>query len=87
MLKIKKEFGKMNKMIKADIYFDGEYYCGKCIDFDIFTQGKTLDELAKNLKEAIKLHFEVGRNSCLKNSPLFRGKSSFLFWLVWIIKL
>jgi len=48
----------MNKMIKADIYFDGEYYCGKCIDFDIFTQGKTLDELAKNLKEAIKLHFE-----------------------------
>jgi len=50
----------MNKMIKADIYFDGEYYCRKCIDFDIFTQGKTLDELAKNLKEAIKLHFEAG---------------------------
>jgi hypothetical protein len=42
VLKIKKEFGKMNKMIKADIYFDGEYYCGKCIDFDIFTQGETL---------------------------------------------
>jgi len=48
------------KIIKADIYFDGEYYCGKCIDFDIFTQGKTLDELTKNLKEAIKLHFETG---------------------------
>ena len=49
----------MNKMIKADIYFDGEYYCARCIDLDIFTQGKTLDELAKNLKEAIKLHFEI----------------------------
>jgi len=48
----------MNKMIKADIYFDGEYYCARCIDFDIFTQGKTLDELAKNLKEAVKLHIE-----------------------------
>ena len=59
-LKIIKGHGKMNKMIKADIYFDGEYYCGKCIDFDIFTQGKTLDELTKNLKEAIKLHFETG---------------------------
>ena len=47
----------MNKMIKADIYFDGEYYCARCIDFDIFTQGKTLDELTKNLKEAIKLHY------------------------------
>ena len=48
----------MSKMIKADIYFDGEYYCGRCIDFDVFTQGKTLDELAHNLKEAIQLHIE-----------------------------
>ena len=65
----KKEFGKMNKMIKADIYFDGEYYCGKCIDFDIFTQGKTLDELAKNLKEAIRLHFEDGREELADYAP------------------
>ena len=57
-LLMKKEAEKMNKMIKADIYFDGEYYCGKCLDFDVFTQGKTLDELAHNLKEAIQLHFE-----------------------------
>ena len=59
----------MNKIIKADIYFDGEYYCGKCIDFDIFTQGKTLDELAKNLKEAIKLHFEDGREELADYAP------------------
>ncbi|MGB5158466.1 type II toxin-antitoxin system HicB family antitoxin [Desulfobacterium sp. N47] len=48
----------MEKIIKAEIYNDGEYYCGRCIDFDIFTQGKSLDELVKNLKEAIQLHFE-----------------------------
>jgi predicted RNase H-like HicB family nuclease len=48
----------MKNMIKADIYFDGEFYCGRCIDFDVFTQGKTLDELATNLKEAIQRHFE-----------------------------
>ena len=48
----------MKKMIKAEIYHDGEYYCAKCLDFDIFTQGKTLDEVTDNLKEAIKLHFE-----------------------------
>lgn len=59
----------MNKMIKADIYFDGEYYCGKCIDFDIFTQSKTLDELAKNLKEAIKLHFEDDRADLENYAP------------------
>jgi hypothetical protein len=33
----------MNKIIKTDIYFDGTYYCGRCLDFDVFTQGKTLD--------------------------------------------
>ncbi len=59
----------MNKMIKADIYFDGEYYCGRCIDFDIFTQGKTLDELAKNLKEAIKLPFEDDREDLENYAP------------------
>ncbi len=59
----------MNKMIKADIYFDGEYYCARCIDFDIFTQGKTLDELAKNLKEAIKLHIEDDREALADYAP------------------
>ena len=48
----------MNKIIKADIYHDGDFFCGRCIDFDVFTQGKSLDELVKNLKEAIELHFE-----------------------------
>ena len=48
----------MKNMIKAEIYHDGKYYCGRCLDFDVFTQGKTLDELVRNLKEAIQLHFE-----------------------------
>ena len=59
----------MNKMIKADIYFDGEFYCGRCIDFDVFTQGKTLDELARNLKEAVQLHFEDDPESLSDYSP------------------
>jgi len=59
----------MNKMIKADIYYDGEFYCGRCLDFDIFTQGKTLDELAQNLKEAIKLHFEDDPESLAGYAP------------------
>ena len=59
----------MNKMIKADIYHDGNFYCGRCLDFDIFTQGKTLDELAKNLKEAIQLHFEDDPDSLIDYAP------------------
>ena len=59
----------MENIIKAEIYNDGEYYCGKCIDFDIFTQGKTLDELVQNLKEAIQLHFEDNPDSLSKFIP------------------
>ncbi len=47
----------MKKMIKAEIYHDGEFYCARCLDADIFTQGRTLDEAVENLKEAIALHF------------------------------
>ena len=45
-------------IVKFDVYFDGEYWCARGIDEDIFTQGKTLDELMENLREAVELHFE-----------------------------
>ena len=45
-------------LIKAEVYYDGEHWCARGIGEDIFTQGKTLDELMENLKEAVSLHFE-----------------------------
>ncbi len=48
----------MKKLIKIEIYHDGECYCARCIDYDIFTQGPTLDELVHNIKDAVSLHFE-----------------------------
>lgn len=45
-------------LAKFEIYNDGEYWCARGISDDIFTQGKTLDELVQNLKEAVELHFE-----------------------------
>ena len=46
----------MKHPIKADIYFDGEYWCARCFGIDVFTQGKSLDQLVRNLKEAVTLH-------------------------------
>jgi predicted RNase H-like HicB family nuclease len=43
---------------KFEIYNDDEFWCARGIREDIFTQGKTLDELILNLKEAVELHFE-----------------------------
>ena len=51
----------MKRSVKADIYFDGKFWCARCLDVDVFTQGKTLDELVKNLKEAVHLH--LGKSS------------------------
>jgi predicted RNase H-like HicB family nuclease len=48
----------MKKMIKVEIYHDGDFYCARCLDFDIFSQGETLDELVRNIKESIVLYFE-----------------------------
>lgn len=44
--------------VKFEIYSDGEYWCASGIGISIFTQGKTLDELMQNIKEATSLHFK-----------------------------
>jgi predicted RNase H-like HicB family nuclease len=51
------------KNVNKDIYFkvfksDG-WYVAAGIDISIFTQGKTLDELYKNVKEATTCYFET----------------------------
>lgn len=48
----------MQNIIKAEIYYAGGYYCAKTLDIDVFTQGKTYDEVIKNIREAIALHIE-----------------------------
>ncbi len=45
-------------LVKFEVYFDGETWCGRGIGVSIFTQGKTLDDLMENIKEASSLHFE-----------------------------
>jgi len=45
-------------LAKFEVYFDGEYWCASGIGADVFTQGKTLDELMGNIREAATLHFE-----------------------------
>lgn len=45
-------------LVKFEIYSDGKYWCGRGIGVDIFTQGKTLDKLMANIREAVELHFE-----------------------------
>lgn len=40
-----------------EVYNDSVCWCARGIGEDIFTQGKTLDELIRNIKEAVEVHF------------------------------
>ena len=44
-------------LVKIETYYDGEFWCARGIGEDIFTQGKTLDELHQNVKEAVTIHY------------------------------
>jgi len=48
----------MKKIIQVHVYKGDKYFVAECVDLPVVTQGKTLDELAENLKEAIALQLE-----------------------------
>ncbi len=48
----------MKKIIQARIFQGEKYYVAECLDLPVVTQGETLDEVSKNLQEAIALHLE-----------------------------
>jgi predicted RNase H-like HicB family nuclease len=54
---IGKNQGVRDMLVKIETYFDGEFWCARGIGEDIFTQGKTLDELYQNIKEAVSAHY------------------------------
>lgn len=58
----------MKRITQVHITKSESYYIAECLDLPVVTQGKTLDDLKKNLKEAIALHLEG--NVCESNIRL-----------------
>lgn len=48
----------MKKIIQFKVYKGEKYYIAECMDLPVVTQGKTLDEVVENVKEAVALHLE-----------------------------
>ena len=46
------------KTIKYIIFKEDKYYVSQCLNVDISSFGKTIDEATANLKEALDLYFE-----------------------------
>jgi hypothetical protein len=45
-------------LVKTEVYKDGDTWCARGLGEDIFTQAETADELFRNIKEAVAVHFE-----------------------------
>jgi predicted RNase H-like HicB family nuclease len=48
----------MKHIIQVRICKGERYYIAECLDLPVVTQGKTLDEVVENIREAINLHLE-----------------------------
>ncbi len=48
----------MKKNIKYIIYKEDKFYVSQCLNVDVSSFGKTIEEAAANLKEALELYFE-----------------------------
>ena len=48
----------MKQIIHFHISKGDKYYTAQGVDLPVITQGKTLDELASNIQEAVALHLE-----------------------------
>ena len=49
----------MNKQLTAIIEREGNAYVSFCPEFDIASQGNTIEEARENLREALELFFET----------------------------
>jgi predicted RNase H-like HicB family nuclease len=45
-------------------------YVSKCLENNVASQGKTIEEAMKNLKEAIELYYEDEKPDFKENDPL-----------------
>lgn len=59
----------MKHIIQVYVSKGDKYYVAEGVDLPIVTQGKTLDELVENIKEAIELHLEDEDLSDLNIAP------------------
>jgi predicted RNase H-like HicB family nuclease len=48
----------MKRIIQVHIYKGESHFVAECLGLPVITQGKTLDELTRNLQEAIALQLE-----------------------------
>ena len=57
------------KTFKYIVYQEGKYYVSQCLNVDVSSFGKTIDEAVKNLEDAVELYL---RDDLPKEPSSFR---------------
>jgi predicted RNase H-like HicB family nuclease len=58
------------KTIKNIVFKEGKYYVSQCLNVDISSYGKTVEEASSNLREALDLYFEDEPAHRITSKPL-----------------
>lgn len=60
----------MTKTFTTAINKEGKWYVAKCLELGVVSQGKTIEEATKNLKEAVELYLEDNEEAIKNISPI-----------------
>ncbi len=53
------------RSLKYVVYREGKYFVSQCLNVDVASFGKTIDEAVSNLKDAVELYLKDGSASDL----------------------
>ena len=62
------------KTIKYIVFKEGKYYVSQCLNVDISSFGKTVEEASSNLKEALDFYL-LDRKEVIRNIPMAKEPS------------
>jgi predicted RNase H-like HicB family nuclease len=48
----------MSRNLTAAVHQEEDWYVAQCLEVDVASQGRTIDEAVKNLAEAVELYLE-----------------------------
>ena len=61
---------RTKKKLSALIHKEGKWYVSLCPELDVASQGKTIEEAIRNLKEAVELYLEDEDISIPESAPI-----------------
>ncbi len=60
----------MSKVFTAAVHQEEDWFVAQCLEIDVASQGRSIDEAVANLREAVELYLEEADNPHPTRTPL-----------------